>query len=201
MWKQMTTAQEEKGKKNEREKQMSRNVHELIYDISEILDTVEDEYISVIEERDDLQEKLKDLDEKEKEFPKAYDLGFEDGEQSMQEKANKIIEFYRDNNNDIDVLQKVFSRNVIFGDLILEDIKGTYNKIIEYEKKEKEEFRVGDEVMKNEYKYIVFGFYGKDKNTLDLITKHGVMVSLHKSFVKKTGKHYPIEEMLKELEQ
>ena len=62
------------------------------------------------------------------------------------------------------------------------------------------EIHIGDEVTKDGNNYVVFGFYGGDNNTLDLVTKHGVMVSLHKSFVKKTGKHYPIEEMLKELE-
>ena len=49
---------------------MSRNVHDLISDISEMLDTVENECINLIEDKEDLQEKLKDLDEQEKEFPK-----------------------------------------------------------------------------------------------------------------------------------
>ena len=182
---------------------MSRNVHDLIGYISEMLDEVECEYIDVSEDRDYLQRELKEFKEKDKEFPKAYDLGYEEGfakgEQSMQEKANKIIEFYRDNNNDIYVLQKVFSLNTIFDDQILEDIEGAYNKIIEYEKKEQEEkeIHVGDEV-KDEYgeKYIVRKI---DSRGIYLLRHNGEGVLDTGSNVSKTGKHYPLEEMLKEL--
>lgn len=164
---------------------------------------LEKDYEALEKEYKGLKEKYEDLKQEESEFPKAYDLGyekgFENGEYSMQEKANKIIEFYRDNNNDIDVLQKVFSRNVIFGDLILEDIKGTYNKIIEYEEKEqrRKEFHVGDEVIdKDGKKYVVRLLEGAVIYAMSSSCK-SYMFSY--SEVSKTGKHYPLDEILKEL--
>jgi cell division septum initiation protein DivIVA len=182
---------------------MSRNLYDLVGDISGILDEVECEYTSVMEERDDLREKLKnvkekyeDLKQEESESQKAYDLGFEDGEQSMQEKANKIIEFYRNNNNDIDVLQRVFSRDVIFGDQILEDIETAYNKIAEYEKKEKE-IKVGDEVVDCDGTKYVVRFL--NDSYVDALAYNGVSVECDYADISKTGKHYPLEEMLKEL--
>lgn len=117
----------------------------------------------------------------------------------MQEKANKICEYW--NNNNTATLIALFDGMTLTQ--IFEDIEKAYNKIAEYEKKERyeREIRIGDVVTKDGNNYVVFGFYGEDNNTLDLITKHGVMASLHKDLVTKTGKHYPIDEMLKELGQ
>ena len=180
---------------------MSRNLYDLVGDISGILDEVECEYTSVMEERDDLREKIKDLDEQEKEFPKAYDLGFEEGfakgEQSMQEKANKICEYWEENNTA--VLSELFDGWT--WTQIFRNIEKAYNKIIEYEKKEQEvnEIHVGDELVGDYgFKYIVTKLDGKE---VCLVDNHGDIRHTflnHEAFT-KTGKHYPLEEMLKEL--
>ena len=138
----------------------------------------------------------------EPQYDSGYNEGFAKGEQSMQEKANKIIEFYRDNNNDIYVLQKVFSLNSIFDDQILEDIEGAYNKIIEYEKKKEQEekkLHVGDEVLFEGDKYVVLSL---EDGYASILTHDGTGGFLKYSYeFEKTGKHYPIDEILKELEQ
>jgi hypothetical protein len=177
---------------------MSRNVHDLIGDISEMLDTVECEYINVSEDRDYLQRELKEFKEKDKEFPKAYELGFEEGfakgEQSMQEKAKKIVDFWVE--TDMEVIENVFSDIEAYEDAF-DDINKSYDKILEYEKKEKE-IKVGDEV-KDEYgeKYIVRKL---DSRGIYLLRHNGEGVLDTGSNVSKTGKHYPLEEMLKELQ-
>lgn len=209
---------------------MSRDVRDIICDISEMLDIVENECINLIEDRDDSQSELKDIKEKYEDlkeenealaiswqrlkekndvldekfgqiqYDAGYEEGFAKGEQSMQEKTNKIIEFCQDT-RDVDILQEVFEYLTFYQ--LFEDIEGTYNRIVEYEEKERyeREIHIGDVVTKDGHNYVVFGFYGNDNNTLDLITEHGVMASLHKDLVTKTGKHYPIDEMLKELGQ
>lgn len=164
---------------------------------------LEKDYEALEKEYKGLKEKYEDLKQEESEFPKAYDLGYEEGfvkgEQSMQEKAKKIVDFWDE--ADDEEIEDVFS-DMEYGSAF-ENINESYDKIIEYEKKEQyeREIHIGDVVTKDGNNYVVFGFYGDDKNTLDLITKHGVMASLHKDPVTKTGKHYPIDEMLKELGQ
>ena len=180
---------------------MSRNVHDLIGDISEMLDTVECEYINVSEDRDYLQRELKEFKEKDKELPKAYDLGYEEGfakgEQSMQEKANKICEYWENNNTS--VLIELFDGWT--WTQIFENIEKSYNKIIEYEKKkeqEEKEIHVGDEVVdKNGKKYVVRHLVGV---FMYAMSSSGSSYTFSYSDVSKTGKHYPLEEMLKELE-
>jgi hypothetical protein len=198
---------------------MSRNVHDLIGDISEMLDEVECEYINVSEDRDYLGRELKDirekyedlkeendalgedndlLDEKFRKFQYdcGYEEGFENGKYSMQKKAYKICEYW--NNNDMDVLSKLFDGWT--WTQIFENIETAYDKIIEYEKKkeqEEKEIHVGDEVVDvNGQKYIV---RKTDGLLIYLLQKNGYAGSLNYSNLSKTGKHYPLEEMLKEL--
>ena len=180
---------------------MSRNVHDLIGYISEMLDEVECEYIDVSEDRDYLQRELKEFKEKDKEFPKAYDLGYEEGfakgEQSMQEKANKICEYWEENNTA--VLSELFEGWT--WTQIFENIETAYDKIIEYEKKEQEvnEIHVGDELIDSlSYKFIVTMIKGKYMYLIDKNGNYRYTVLNHELFT-KTGKHYPLEEMLKEL--
>ena len=71
------------------------------------------------------------------------------------------------------------------------------NKIIEYEK-EQEKIHIGDVVTVDGCNCIVLDVYDNG-NTLSVITKSGAVVTLHKSCATKTGKHYPIDKMLKEL--
>ncbi len=114
-------------------------------------------------------------------------------EQSTQEKANKICEYW---DNNIEVLQLLFKGCT--WTQMFRDIEGTYNKIVEYEKK-KEEIHVGDEVVDvNGDKYIVRKI---DDGQLYLLEESGDAVTWGYSNVSKTGKHYPIDEMLKELER
>lgn len=179
---------------------MSRNVHDLIGDISEMLDTVECEYINVSEDRDYLGRQLKDFKEKEKEFPKAYDLGYEEGfekgEKSMQEKANKICEYW--DKDDTVVLSKLFDGwtwTQIFG-----DVERAYNKIITYEKEQEEkEFHVGDivEDIRSVRKLLVTNVVDPYVYTLDKDGRGGVR---NQKDVVKTGWHYPLNEFLKGLE-
>lgn len=177
---------------------MSRDARDIICDISDMLDIVEGEFINLIEDRDDLQEKLKDLEEQEKEFPKAYDLGFEEGfakgEQSMQEKMNKLCEFW--NNNNTATLIALFDGMIL--SQIFEDIETAYNKIVEYEKKEKE-IKVGDEVVDCDGTKFIVRFL--NDSYADVLAYNGVSVECDYADISKTGKHYPIDEMLKELKQ
>lgn len=182
---------------------MSRNLYDLVGDISGILDEVECEYTSVMEERDDLREKLKNVKEKYEDLKqeesepqydyKAYNEGFENGEYSMQKKAYKICEYW--NNNDTDVLSKLFDGWT--WTQIFEDIETAYNKIAEYERKEKE-IKVGDEVVDCDGTKYVVRFL--NDSYADALAYNGVSVECDYADISKTGKHYPIDEILKELE-
>ena len=180
---------------------LNKHIEEVVFrynDVWESYENLDEDYKRLQSRYNKLKEENDVLKQEELENQKAYDLGFEDGEQSMQEKANKIIEFYRDNNNDIYVLQKVFSLNTIFDDQILEDIEGAYNKIIEYEKKKEQEFHVGDEVVdRNGVKYVVRAL---DGGNVRLFGHSGEAFMLAYPNVSKTGKHYCLDEILKELE-
>lgn len=199
---------------NMTKKELFSSLNEYVEKINELVLEAEERYKFLWESYEELDEdhrslgyknlELKEendvLKQEESENQKAYDVGFEDGEQSMQEKTNKIIEFCQDT-RDVDILQEVFEYLTFYQ--LFEDIEGTYNRIVEYEEKERyeREIHIGDEVTKDGHKHVVFGIYGEGNYILDLITKHGVMISVHKDLVTKTGKHYPIDEMLKELKQ
>ena len=127
----------------------------------------------------------------------AYDLGYEDGEQSVQEKVIKLCEYWC--NNKTSTIIELFGGMTweqIFG-----DIEKAYDKVIEYEKKkeqEEKEIHVGDEVVdKNGKKYVVIHLVGV---FMYAMASSGKSYTFSYSDVSKTGKHYPLEDMLKELE-
>ncbi len=142
----------------------------------------------------ELKEENDVLKQEESKNQEAYDLGFKDGEYSMQKKAYKICEYW--NNNDTAVLSKLFDGWT--WTQIFEDIETAYNKIAEYEKKEKE-IKVGDEVVDCDGTKYVVRFL--NDCSVDALAYNGVSVECDYADISKTGKHYPLEEMLKELGQ
>lgn len=128
-------------------------------------------------------------------YADAYSEGFKNGQEDFQIKAKRILDTF--DKWEADELVNVFG--VTTNIELLNDIKTNYEKIIDYEKKEQErkEFNVGDEV-KDEYgeKYIVRKL---DSRGIYLLRHNGEGVLDTGSNVSKTGKHYPLEEMLKEL--
>ena len=135
----------------------------------------------------------------EPQYDSGYNEGFAKGEESMQEKANKIVEFWKE--TDWEETEELFGRSVIYGS-VFKNINESYNKIMEYEKKKKQEekeIEVGDEVEnENGNKYIVIEIdkAGREARMIDRQT----MCIIGIKHLTKTGKHYPIDEMLKELE-
>ena len=126
-------------------------------------------------------------------YADAYSEGFKNGQEDLQIKAKKILDTF--DKWDADELVNVFgvSTNIE----LLNDIKTNYEKIIAYEKK-KEEIHVGDEVVdKNGKKYVVRHLVGV---FMYAMSSSGESYTFVYSDVSKTGKHYPIDEMLKELE-
>ncbi len=128
----------------------------------------------------------------------SYGEGIKKGEQLMQEKANKILEYYS-GINDADVLSE------LFGDLtyaqIFGDIETVYNRIINYEqeKEEKEkEIHVGDVVkdIGGVKTLLVTNVANPYVYTLDKDGRDGVR---NQKDVVKTGEHYPLDEFLKGL--
>ena len=141
---------------NMTKKELFSSLNEYVEKINELVIEAEERYKFLWESYEELDEdhrslgyknlELKEenevLKQEESENQKAYDMGFEDGEQSMQEKANKICEYW--NNNNTATLIALFDG--MTPTQIFEDIEMAYNKIAEYEKKEKE-IKVGDEVV------------------------------------------------------
>ncbi len=157
-------------------------------DLSALYGALHDDY-------NELQEKYEDLKQEESEPQydyKAYNEGFENGEYSMQKKAYKICEYWNDNNTA--ALIALFDGMVL--SQIFEDIETAYNKIAEYERKEKE-IKVGDEVVDCDGTKYVVRFL--NDSYVDALAYNGVSVECDYADVSKTGKHYPLEEMLKEL--
>lgn len=123
----------------------------------------------------------------------TYSEGFRNGQKDFQIKAKKILDTF--DKWDADVLVDVFgvSTNIE----LLNDIKTNYEKIIAYEKK-KEEIHIGDEVVdKNGKKYVVIHLVGV---FMYAMSSSGESYTFGYSDVSKTGKYYPIDEILKELE-
>ena len=123
----------------------------------------------------------------------TYSEGFRNGQKDCQIKAKKILDTF--DKWEADELVDVFgvSTNIE----LLNDIKTNYEKIINYEKK-KEEIHVGDEVVdKNGKKYVVRHLVGV---FMYAMASSGASYTFTYSDISKTGKHYPLEEMLKELE-
>jgi hypothetical protein len=155
-------------------------------DLSALYEALNDDYDELAEEK-----------ESSKTYESGYEEGFEKGQEDLQIRAKRILDTF----DKWEAYELVDVFGVTTNIELLNDIKTNYEKIVAYENKKKQEekeIEIGDVVMKDGHNYIVFGIYGND-STLDLITKDGLMVSLHKKFVTKTGKHYPIDEMLKEL--
>ena len=125
----------------------------------------------------------------------SYGEGIKKGEQLMQERVDKIIDYWV--NNPSILTQWFGSETTLFQ--LLEKSKQTCERIEHEKGKEKEEIHVGDEVV-DEYgkKYIVRRLV--DRN-LCLLGRKGEALMLGYSNVSKTGKHYPLVEMLKELGQ
>jgi predicted nuclease with TOPRIM domain len=157
---------------------------------------LQDEHSKLKSCYNELKEKYEDLTQEESgsqyEY-EAYNEGFENGEQSMQEKANKICEYWEDNNTA--VLSELFDGWT--WTQIFENIETAYDKIIEYEKKEKE-IKVGDEVVDRDGTKYVVRFL--NDSYADALAYNGVSVECDYADISKTGKHYPLDEMLKELE-
>ena len=123
----------------------------------------------------------------------SYGEGIKKGEQSMQEKVDKIIDYWV--NNPSILTQWFGSETTLFQ--LLENTKQTCERI-EYEKEKGQEIHVGDEVVdKSGKKYIVRHLVGV---FMYAMSSSGGSYTFVYSDVSKTGKHYPLEEMLKELE-
>lgn len=141
----------------------------------------------------ELKEENEVLKQEESETQKAYDLGHEDGEKSMQEKVNKLCEYWI--NNKTSTIIELFGGMTweqIFG-----DVETAYNKVMYYEN-EKEEIHVGDVVkdIVGVKTLLVTNVVNSYVYTLDKDGRDGVR---NKNDVVKTGEHYPLDEFLKGL--
>jgi hypothetical protein len=127
-------------------------------------------------------------------YADAYSEGFKNGQEDFQVKVKKILDTF--DKWEADELVDVFG--VTTNIELLNDIKTNYEKIINYEKK-KEEIHVGD-VVKNvgiEKPLLVYKVASPYVYILDQDGQGSVR---SEKDVVKTGKHYPIDEILKELE-
>ena len=160
---------------------------------------LESEYDDLCEKYNDLQNAFDESCEHRQllftRYADAYSEGFKNGQEDFQIKAKKILDTF----DKWEAYELVNVFGVSTNIELLNDIKTNYEKIIAYEKEKEQEIHVGDVVTQDGYNYIVIDVYDND-NTLAMITKSGAVITLHKNYVKKTGKHYPIDEMLKELE-
>ena len=126
-------------------------------------------------------------------YADAYSEGFKNGQEDLQIKAKKILDTF----DKWEAYELVNVFGVSTNIELLNDIKTNYEKIINYEKK-KEEIHVGDEVVdKNGKKYVVIHLVGV---FMYAMSSSGESYTFVYSDASKTGKHYPIDEMLKELE-
>lgn len=128
----------------------------------------------------------------------SYGEGIKKGEQLMQERIDKIIDYWV--NNPSILTQWFGSETTLFQ--LLEKTKQTCERI-EYEKDQEERIKpisVGDELVgAYGFKYVVTKLDGKE---VCLVDNHGDIRHTfldHEAFT-KTGKNYPINEILKELE-
>jgi hypothetical protein len=125
-------------------------------------------------------------------YADAYSDGFKNGQEDLQIKAKKILDTF--DKWEADELVDVFG--VTTNIELLNDVKTNYEKIIAYEKKK--EIHVGDVVVdKNGKKYVVIHLVGV---FMYAMSSSGESYTFVYSDVSKTGKHYQLEEMLKELE-
>lgn len=124
----------------------------------------------------------------------SYGEGIKKGEQLMQERVDKIIDYWV--NNPSILTQWFGSETTLFQ--LLEKTKQTCERI-EYEKEsEKEEIHVGDGVLyEGCEKYVV---YRLNDGYVYALKNNGTVGTFKHSYVSKTGKHYCLDEILKELE-
>ena len=172
-------------------------IEDLSYYAKMIFDEMEARYddLSALYEalNDDYDELAKEK-ESSKTYEAGYEEGFEKGQEDFQIKAKKILDTF----DKWEAYELVNVFGVSTNIELLNDIKTNYEKIMEYEKKKKQEIHVGDEVVdKNGKKYVVRRVYD---DYIYLLAQKGDTVMLGNSDISKTGKHYPLEEMLKELE-
>jgi hypothetical protein len=123
----------------------------------------------------------------------TYSEGFRNGQKDCQIKAKKILDTF----DKWEAYELVDVFGVSTNIELLNDIKTNYEKIIAYEKKK--EIHVGD-VVKNVGSgkpLPVYKVASPYAYILDQDCQGGVR---SEKDVTKTGKHYPLEEILKELE-
>ena len=155
------------------------------------------EYDDLCEKYDDLQNAFEDscrhCNLLIKRRDETYSEGFRNGQKDCQIKAKKILDTF--DKWEADELVDVFG--VTTNIELLNDIKTNYEKIVAYEKK-KEEIHVGDEVVdKNGKKYVVIHLVGVFMHAM---SSSGESYTFGCSDASKTGKHYCLDEILKELE-
>lgn len=156
-------------------------------------------YLGFIEDRyKEMQKRCEKLNDRCEDIElNSYNVGFKKGKELMQEKVNKLCEFYWDT-IDVDILRAVFG-NSTWAE-ILENVEEACNKILEYEEKERyeKEIHVGDivENISSGEKLFVTTIEKPYVYTLDKDGKNGI---INQDDVMKTGKHYGLDEILKEL--
>jgi hypothetical protein len=140
-----------------------------------------------------------ECEESSKTYESGYEEGFEKGQEDLQIRAKRILDTF----DKWEAYELVNVFGVTTNIELLNDIKTNYEKIINYENKKKQEekdIHVGDELIDSlGYKFIVIMIEGK---IMRMIDKNGDYryTCLNNELFTKTGKHYPLEEMLKELE-
>ena len=122
-----------------------------------------------------------------------YYRGFKDGQNNLQLKANKILDTFE--KWDADTLCKLFGAGTNIE--LLYAIQANFEKIVTWEKDEKR-IKVGDVIEWQDERFIVIKT--NDVGGIIVCFKKDGTYTLEARDVSKTGKHYPIDEMLKELE-
>ena len=180
---------------------LNKHIEEVVFrynDVWESYENLDEDYKRLQSRYNKLKEENDVLKQEESENQKSYDLGIKKGEQLMQEKVDKMLEFRE--HTKWEIIEDIFGTKTALVDFI-SNINEYYNKIINYEKEKEEkekEIHVGDEVVdKNGKKYVVRHLVGV---FMYAMSSSGSSYTFSYSDVSKTGKHYPLEEMLKELE-
>ena len=122
-------------------------------------------------------------------YADAYSEGFKNGQEDFQIKVKKILDTFDE--WDADVLVDVFG--VTTNIELLNDIKTNYEKIIAYE-----QINVGD-VVKNVGSGKPLLVYKVESPYVYILDRDGQGGVRSEKDVTKTGKHYPIDKILKEL--
>lgn len=169
-------------------------IEDLSYYAKMIIDEMEARY-------DDLSgayEAFRDeCEESSKTYEAGYEEGFEKGQEDLQIRAKRILDTF----DKWEAYELVDVFGVTTNIELLNDIKTNYEKIINYENKKKQEekkLHVGDEVLFDGEKCVVLNL---EDGYASILTHDGTGGFLKYSYeFEKTGKHYPIDDILKELE-